>query len=553
MEEGLVDCVSITDFDSKLDALEGVWNAREDPYCGKAGPQFYRYFKQYKAPVVRHNMLRCYRETVGLGSPPAAYTTNASESVNAVIKQHVQYKASRWPEFNEKLRKLINSKHEEIVRSLSGRGLYRLTVQYSHLAIEPELWLKMRPDQRTKAVKRFESSSLHTSKATSRRKLLFSKDTSDSSSSAVARAQERQQQRTLLQDQEQEKQPPQQQQVLSVSAEESGINFLPLITLQMMWQKAEKLLNSENAITNAPGSDTKARMVLSQSSAVPHFVTTRDDGQFLCDSTCPQWVSSKICSHTIAAAEDSGKLCEFLQWCASTQPCPNMTALGMQGMPSNRGRKLSDRKRQRKRKADSDPDVFVPSPALATTTQPHTTTGVSSYHWEADQVANISTSLYMCPALPPYVGQPGLPVPPTCSAAVRDTTSFGSSAGASSSNTMLITGPPNPNPFHLKFITGNIRICQGCRQSLRTTSGLIPDPPYNLVVARSEKRQYRDSSGELVTPSSYSNAHYHVAVSCISRVEPTFHPSTLKIPADITGQLGWEHKSFLYSQLGLMV
>ena len=69
MEEGLVDCVSIADFDSKLDTLEATWNAREEPYCGRGGPQFFRYFKQHKAPVIRHNMLRCYRETVGLGSP----------------------------------------------------------------------------------------------------------------------------------------------------------------------------------------------------------------------------------------------------------------------------------------------------------------------------------------------------------------------------------------------------------------------------------------------------------------------------------------------------
>ena len=120
----------------------------------------------------------------------------------------------------------------------------------------------------------------------------------------------------------------------------------------------------------------------------------------------------------------------------------------------------------------------------------------------------------------PYLGQPHPPVHPTCSAAPM----FGSSAGAS-----CTTGPPNPNPFYLKFITGNIHICQGCRQSLRTSSGSILDPPYNLVVARSEKRPYRDSSGELVIPSSYSNAYYHVAVSCISHAEPMFHPSMLKI------------------------
>ena len=109
-------------------------------------------------------MLRCYREAVGLGSPPVAYTTNASESINAIIKQHVQYKASCWPEFNENFRKLINSKHEEIIRSLSGLGLYRLTVQYSQLAVQPELWLKMRPDQRLNAVKQFEGCSVTTSK-----------------------------------------------------------------------------------------------------------------------------------------------------------------------------------------------------------------------------------------------------------------------------------------------------------------------------------------------------------------------------------------------------
>lgn len=49
MEEGLVDCVSMMDFNLKLDALEAIWNACEAPYCSKEGPQFYRYFRQYKA------------------------------------------------------------------------------------------------------------------------------------------------------------------------------------------------------------------------------------------------------------------------------------------------------------------------------------------------------------------------------------------------------------------------------------------------------------------------------------------------------------------------
>ena len=82
---------------------------------------------------------------------------------------------------------------------------------------------------------------------------------------------------------------------LSVSVEESGISTLSLVTLRMMWNKAEKLLNTTTAVTIAPGSDPNARMVATDSSAAPHFVSTHKDGQFNCDSNCPQWLSCKIC------------------------------------------------------------------------------------------------------------------------------------------------------------------------------------------------------------------------------------------------------------------
>ena len=81
--EGLVDCISSADFDSKLDSLEAIC---EYPYCGEGGPQFLPVYQAIQSSS-------CYtqqaREAIGLGSPPAPYTTNASESVDAVIKQHV--------------------------------------------------------------------------------------------------------------------------------------------------------------------------------------------------------------------------------------------------------------------------------------------------------------------------------------------------------------------------------------------------------------------------------------------------------------------------------
>ena len=46
----------------------------------------------------------------------------------------------------------------------------------------------------------------------------------------------------------------------------------------------------------------------------------------------------------------------------------------------------------------------------------------------------------------------------------------------------------NVNPF-LKQLSGNIRVCQGCRGSLRLADGSIPGPSYD-VVAHLENRPF---------------------------------------------------------------
>lgn len=117
-QKGLVDCASVSEFDQQLARLEKVWNEREKPFCGASCPRFYHYFKQHKSDAVRYNMLTGVREAAGLGSPPSIFTTNMSESLNNVIKQHVHYKASEWPEFNNNLKRLVDAKREEVIRAL---------------------------------------------------------------------------------------------------------------------------------------------------------------------------------------------------------------------------------------------------------------------------------------------------------------------------------------------------------------------------------------------------------------------------------------------------
>lgn len=118
-----------------------------------------------------------------------------------------------------------------------------------------------------------------------------------------------------------------------------------------------------------------------------------------------------------------------------------------------------------------------------------------------------------------------------------------SSAGQSAS--VPVHTSPNVNPFYLKFIAGNIRVCQGCKGSLRMKDNSIPLPPFDVVIGRAERRQFRDSKGNLITPRSEQAAHYHLNLQCIKAVEPGFVPQSLTIPPDVLPRLTAVHKEFL--------
>ena len=80
-QTGLVESISTEEFDEKLLLLKDTWSAREHPYAPSSGPRFYHYFSQYQADVVKYCMRKDLREAAGLGSPPAIFTTNPSESI----------------------------------------------------------------------------------------------------------------------------------------------------------------------------------------------------------------------------------------------------------------------------------------------------------------------------------------------------------------------------------------------------------------------------------------------------------------------------------------
>ena len=118
----------------------------------------------------------------------------------------------------------------------------------------------------------------------------------------------------------------------------------------------------------------------------------------------------------------------------------------------------------------------------------------------------------------------------------------------------LISVPQqNMNPFYLKKLTGNIRVCQGCRGSLWLADGRIPDPPYGFAVACLKKRPFHDQSGTLKTPSRPAAVHYHVRLPCVCAGDPGFVPTALLVPTDVAVMLSSEHLQLLQLEFGLQM
>jgi len=104
--EGIVDASSDQDFQNKLEDMTQSWRNCDVPSAANV-ERFIEYFMAKKAPLIRDTMLRSVREECGLGCPPDIFTTNASESVNAILKRKVDYKKNELPVFIDKVKELV--------------------------------------------------------------------------------------------------------------------------------------------------------------------------------------------------------------------------------------------------------------------------------------------------------------------------------------------------------------------------------------------------------------------------------------------------------------
>ena len=111
--EGIVDAEDETELYEKLEELKELNSERENLESGiRTG--FFDWFSQYKVENIVSGMLKPVRREAGLGNPPSLFTTNASESINAILKKKVDYKKNELHVFINHLKQQADEQEKEI-------------------------------------------------------------------------------------------------------------------------------------------------------------------------------------------------------------------------------------------------------------------------------------------------------------------------------------------------------------------------------------------------------------------------------------------------------
>ena len=135
---------------------------------------------------------------------------------------------------------------------------------------------------------------------------------------------------------------------LSLSAKDCKIDKGPLSILEVMFEKAASLIQTDGLVIPKPGSSDGSYVVAGTCNRI-FCVTPGKGGSFKCDRTCIN-STIKICEHVIAVAEKCGKFPDFVQWFRRSKLRPSLTRLALNGAPKSVGKKPSN-----KRKAETWP------------------------------------------------------------------------------------------------------------------------------------------------------------------------------------------------------
>lgn len=457
--EGLVDASGDDDFQRKLDDVILSWQNCSIPSSANMG-SFVQWFITNKSHVIRDSMLKPIREECGLGCPPEPFTTNASESINAMLKRKLDYKQSELPAFIDKVKELVNEQQKELERAVIGRGKYQLKRQYQYLQVAESKWFLMTQEQRKTHLSKLQSVAP---------KSAIEGDELDLCSKPSNPAESTSLQLSSHSNKDSSVQISTSGLSVDVSTAATLVN-IPITCLEGIWIKAKKLMETDGAIAPAPGQLPEARMVLSYSGKTPHMVTPKENGDFSCDSSCSNWKSLGICSHSVAVAETNRQLQQFLS--AKKKKTISVTSLLTTNMPKGRGRKGGVTPRVRKptqpvtTRIEMSVSNNAPSTTSASVSFEQSTITTPSFHFSPTAMA----SQYVMQS--PFYGNQQIYQPRYFG---HQDWGMGYSTFPPPLYQHLPPPPASPlpppslsqyqpsSPFVLCFISGNISSCFGCK------------------------------------------------------------------------------------------
>ena len=111
--------------------------------------------------------------------------------------------------------------------------------------------------------------------------------------------------------------------------------------------------------------------------------------------------------------------------------------------------------------------------------------------------------------------------------------------------------PLKKTEFFLKWVSKRITVCQGkCQRPMRDEQGRIYPPPYDLCLARKERRSFRSPLDGMKKLGKGSDCHYHFKRSCVENGDPPYQGERIIIPPEVSVRMTQAHKDILKTEFG---